>query len=227
MIVIGSPMFAAIVASSGFSPDTVPGAIGRWYAGDYSGGTAPDATGNGNDLADFGSPPTVTPGFSNGRPGLTFGAGTGLQRTSFTGGDASQPVTIYTVNSFAASWGHIFDGGATAGRVACLNSAGNAVLFAGSLTLQTPVLTDGTIYVTRFVANGASASIRVQPLGGSATEVTGSSGSNIMRGITLGTRYTGSGELLGSIGEVIAYDSQPDASADAKIVQWLLSRWQA
>lgn len=136
----------------------------------------------------------------------------------------NQPTTVYLgVRQISFTDGRfLLDGYDTSNRLVIQQSSNRIRLYAGAYSTGNSDLATGCYGLLKTVFNGASSSIQVNNL----TKVTTDAGLYNAGGVTLGAYVNGTLPSNIEVGTIIILDAVPNATQDARIKNYLMSRWK-
>jgi len=232
-------MSIGIIASQAFSPNKLSG-LRLWLdASDLgtiieSGGDVSqwnDKSSDNNDVtqATGSKQPKTGVDTINGVNAITFdGVDDFLQRITFTGGAITRPDTISIVWELIALPtildGKIVDGGATGSnrQVIEMDEATDKwQMFAGSFALGSVIPID-TPFITSSLFDGASSEGHINGV----LDISVTTGTNNLNGITIGGRFNGVGLLNVKIGELIIHDRAFSTAERLEMQNYLVNKWR-
>ena len=189
----------------------VLGAVSQWDDKSGQGNHAVQATGA--------EQPTTNATTQNGKNVLDFD-GTDDRIVSTFGSTLTQPNTVFITGKYdVITAAYMFDGIDASNRNALFNDTSLFTAFAGS-SLQGDAM-DTDFHVLEVIFNGVSSSIRLD----AGTATTGDAGADSLTGLTIGSRYSGTSALDGSIGEALVYNGLLDTAAKARVNTYLMNGW--
>ena len=176
-----------------------------------------DKSGNGNNLAAANTDPTFTASWTNGHPGITFGA-TSLTSTpsqlvcsTFSGGTIAQPVTIVWVGvAQPGTWEALVTGSPSAATFFfdSQNNAGDRLISIGCSSELTAYHLSSNYTIPHLfigVFNGSSSALYIDGI----SVTTGNVGTGSLPGLLLGSIDSKSGSnwfgYNGTMGEIAVY----------------------
>lgn len=237
MIVIGSPLFVAIAASSGFRPDRIAG-LKLWLdAGQNVTVTGSgvslwgDSTGQGNDVAQGSDAnrPALISSWRNGRPAIQGALGKNLRLDAFTSGALSQGNTVFAVTGWhTGSAAYLFDGAVdVAERHAVQTTATQARMYSGlNFNSGSNPASDSSPTVCAFTYDGAASRMDFWPQGEAVFSTTGDAGAQSFDGITIGdARALGGTNWIQPYAEFLIYDSVLSAGDRDAVATYLQSKY--
>jgi len=232
-------MSIGINASQAFSPNKLSNLVLWLDATDpstivESGGLVSewkDKSKDGNDVfQDTGSSkPTTGVGTINGLNALAFdGIDDFLKRSAFTGGSISQPNTIFIVVELDAIslTKKFFDGSINFSRHTLEHISSKLSLFSGTSVDGSIVLTINTPYVFSALFDSPSIFSNSECYINGVLDIFGTSGSQVLSGITIAARFNAAQRMNGKIGEFIIYDQGLSTTDRVRVQQYLFNKWR-
>ncbi|MCP3915010.1 MAG: hypothetical protein GY711_05605 [bacterium] len=191
-----------------------------------------DNTGQGRDLVRVDADPTRQPVFdatsAGGRPALVFGGDDYIWADGATEfGTVASSKTIFVVfRTDTLSNGYVFDSSSVQGRNALFNGQTSAPdtwqLFSGAAPITTgPAVAVGQPQVFTAIFEASSNELFIDGVQSGA----GTSVMSPMVGIILGSRYTVTNFVQGTIAELLFYDERLDSLARKQVESYLTSKY--
>lgn len=158
----------------------------------------------------------------NGKPTVSFDGGDNLRTGAFTGGPYAQPITIYVAFRSSASAVYVFDDLDNTSRIVFGTGVSTSgFIFAG--TQVNVAQSINTTHVAGLVYNGASSAGYIDD---SQTAVaSGDAGSNALKALTIGARFTLDTNLIGQIAEIIVYSGAHNAETRQWAMKYMGNRY--
>lgn len=155
---------------------------------------------------------------------LDFNGGNYLKTLDFSGGDMDQANSIFIVAKWdTLSSDYLFDGISSSERHAVYTRSDNSYgMYAGAQIINGTVpATTGEFQVFTAAFNGSSSLFRIN----GTTVLSGSIGSQVLGGLSIGSSYGASGLFQGQVAEVLVYDGGLNSAQMLGIEDYLQDKY--